>query len=159
MDDRETTGPGNFDFLQGEWEITTKVLTQRLANSTEWEEFPSRLWGMEKFLSGYFNIDRFSATRRGKPFEASSIRVYQPVENVWPIYWVDSVQFEVIPQVVGTFENGIGLFYGEDKFRDRLVPLRFLWKDISRTSAVWEQAYREPDSDQLDHDISNVRIR
>ncbi len=140
-------GAEDFDFLVGEWKIENRVLKERLANCTEWEAFSSRLFGLKKFLAGNLNIDHFSGTRDGKPFEASSIRVYHPVERVWRIYWVDSERFEVIPQVTGSFRDGIGVFYGEDQFRGQRIPLRFLWKDVSATSAVWEQAYREPNSD------------
>ncbi|HSF17497.1 MAG TPA: hypothetical protein VLK65_18280 [Vicinamibacteria bacterium] len=39
------------------------------------------------------------------------------------------------------FENGRGELAGEEEYRERAVKMRFLWKDITSTSATWEQAY------------------
>ena len=44
-------------------------------------------------------------------------------------------------QVVGTFNNGIGEFYGTEMFNGKEVKLRFIWKRESLDTAHWEQAY------------------
>jgi hypothetical protein len=42
--------------------------------------------------------------------------------------------------VVGRFENGVGTFYGNDLHEGRPVRTRFIWSEITATSALWQQA-------------------
>ncbi|MEP5611991.1 MAG: hypothetical protein ABJP45_07060 [Cyclobacteriaceae bacterium] len=140
------TGPENFDFLVGEWSVHNRLLNSRLSNSTEWSEFSARLYGYTKFLGGNLNIENFEGERNGQHFHGSSIRVYNPEKREWVIYWVDSNNHEVLPQVIGIFKDGVGEFYGEDIINDEKLKLRFIWKDISEDHAVWEQAYFDENS-------------
>jgi hypothetical protein len=43
--------------------------------------------------------------------------------------------------VVGAFENGVGTFYGRDQHNGTPVLARFIWSDIRRDSARWQQAF------------------
>ena len=139
---QETTGIHDFDFLIGKaWKVKNIVLKQRLANSNEWLEFDARLTDTRKFLDGLANMDKFYGYRDGEYFEAVSIRVHNPQKDLWTIYWIDNRGFEVIPQVVGHFRDGVGEFYGQERVNGEMVKLRFLWTDITETTAHWEQAY------------------
>jgi len=52
----------------------------------------------------------------------------------WAIWWVDSrdPHLPMDPPVKGHFENGVGTFYSDGT--------RFIWSQITPTSARWEQA-------------------
>ena len=132
----------DFDFLLGkDWRVTNRALKERFTGCNEWVEFEARLHNAHKILGGHGIIDDFDATRDGKPFHASSIRIFNPATKQWAIYWADSLGFEVLPQVVGSFENGVGTFIGSEVYNGKSVQLRFRWTDISEDSARWEQAY------------------
>ena len=43
--------------------------------------------------------------------------------------------------MVGRFENGRGEFFGDDTFGGKPILVRYIWSEITRTSARWEQAF------------------
>jgi hypothetical protein len=132
----------DFDFLAGKrWDVKNRVLKDRLAGSTEWTEFDAQLLDFRKILGGLGNIDRFVGTRDGQPFEAISLRIFNPKTEEWTIYWADTVSATLNEQVTGRFRAGVGEFLGRESYRGRPVELRFRWTDVSRDSARWEQAY------------------
>lgn len=45
------------------------------------------------------------------------------------------------PPMKGSFQNGLGTFYGDDTWNGKTVRARFLWSGITPTSCHWEQAY------------------
>lgn len=143
----KTNGETNFDFLHGTWQIQNKVLNGRLTGATTWTQFPAKFYGFSKFLKGSMNVDNFEAYRDGKPFHACSIRIFDKKTNEWIIYWIDSNGLEILPQVKGKFENGRGIFYGEDIYQNKPTKLRFIWKDITSHSATWEQAYYDSENE------------
>ena len=42
---------------------------------------------------------------------------------------------------MGSFENGKGLFVGDDVLRGEPIKVRYTWTDIIAMSARWDQAY------------------
>ena len=61
----------------------------------------------------------------------------------WSIYWFDNVVHRLLPPVHGTFEQGVGEFFGADEHNGQPVQVRFRWSDITADSARWEQAFSE----------------
>ncbi len=135
------TNKSDFDFLIGNWRVINKRLKERLVENNDWEEFEASLkvW---KILDGFANVDEYKTEINGKPFYASTTRVFNPTKNEWSIFWLDTSSYELLPQVKGTFnENGYGEFYGEELFNGKMTMLRFEWKSINNNSAHWNQAY------------------
>ena len=65
------------------------------------------------------------------------------------------------PPVVGRFVDGVGTFYSDGTVNGRPARTRFIWSEITPTSARWEQALsttREDLAGQLDHDVP-ARLR
>ncbi|MEO9965588.1 MAG: hypothetical protein ABJF11_07365 [Reichenbachiella sp.] len=143
-------GPTEFDFLIGEWKITNKILKQRLSNSDEWVESTalSRCW---KILDGFGNIDELEMeSREGKMFKGNTIRIYDPSRNEWTLYWVDNwnLHLGVTKQTTGSFENGVGIFYGQEEFQDKTVRQKFTWKSLGNDKVYWDQSYYDEESQQ-----------
>ncbi len=138
----DNNGANDFDFLANKnWKVQNRVLKARLSNNNEWDEFEAEFYGYQKIAGGYGNVDQFKGVRNGLEFEASSIRTFNKNSGEWSIYWIDNISTKLIYQVTGKFENGIGTFFGEEPFNGKMAKLRFLWSDITDTSARWEQAY------------------
>ena len=135
----------DFDFLRGMRIIRHQRLIESMAGSDEWTTFETNYeaWVM---LDGAASIDRVFGEIDGKPFEGISVRTYDKDSDTWTIYWMDVWNSTLREQVKGRFESGIGTFYGTETYRGVTYPMRFLWKDITDTSARWEQAYQHPET-------------
>jgi len=135
----------DFDFLVGrKWTVHNRVLNGRLEGATEWTEFDARLVDVRPILGGLGNVDRMLATRNGESFEGSSIRIYDPRSSQWTIYWVDTDNPTLRPQVVGGFSGASGDFFGSEEYRGESVRLRYRWRVTTDSTVHWEQAYWDP---------------
>lgn len=129
-------GFADFDFLIGDWNITNEFLKERLKGSTDWETFlaTSRV---EKVMDGAGNLDQMSIPARG--FNGMTLRLYNPADGAWSIYWSDTKSFRLFPPTIGRFDNGRGEFFGDDVEGGRPVRVRFLW--TAGASPRWEQSF------------------
>ena len=131
----------DFDFLVGQWTVHHRRLKERLAGSTQWEEFAGSLM-MQKLMGGYGNVDDNVIELPGGHYRAVGLRAFDPKTKQWAIWWLDGRDpHRLDPPVVGGFSGGIGTFYGDDVFKDRPIRVRFLWSAITATSCHWEQAF------------------
>ena len=133
-------GFDDFDFLIGEWAIANEVLTRRLVGSTDWETFPatSRVEKVMRAPDGTHggNLDQMFIPARG--FTGMTLRLYDPATRLWSIYWSDTKTHRLFPPTVGRFEDGRGLFFGDDVEGGVPVKVRFVW--TPGEAPVWEQA-------------------
>ena len=129
----------DFDFFEGKWNLHNKKLKSRLKNCTEWIEFESTQ-EMYRILNGTGNIDNFLATFDGQPFEGMTVRLFNPKTKLWSIYWADSNEGRLDPQVVGSFEDNVGHFFTKDIFNDKSVIVVFRWDARDKNNPVWSQA-------------------
>lgn len=134
---------GDFDFLIGNWKVANRRLKHRLAGSDEWEEFEatSIVWSL---FDGNANIDQFTFP---DGTSALTLRLFEPESKQWTLNWATSTEGTLFPPVVGAFTDGEGLFYGDDQHDGTPVRVRFIWSEITPTSARWEQAF-SADSEQ-----------
>ena len=151
-DDAQTTpeeislpdGAHDFDFLLGSWRIINRRLTERLVGADTWDTFEATL-SVKPILGGLGNVDEFTADWKDKRVEATTLRVFNPATGEWSLYWVDNLTAVVQPPVVGRFQDGRGEFFADDQHGGRPVLARFTWRDITRDSAIWEQAFSTDD--------------
>ena len=145
-EDRQLTippSPGSsahdFDFYTGRWRIHNRKLQARLCGCTEWIEFEAEQ-EMQLLLNGQGNIDFFHALDGGG-FEGMTLRLFNPATRLWSIYWADSTRVILDPPVTGSFENGIGTFYGWDECNGQTVLVKFCWDARQPDSPTWSQAF------------------
>ncbi|MEU4402841.1 hypothetical protein ACIQH6_24075 [Micromonospora orduensis] len=130
---------GDFDFLVGTWNVVNRRLRERLVGSDEWEEFPG-VSVAHTFFGGGGHFDEITFPTKG--FSGATLRIFDPATEQWSIYWMNSGRGEVEqPPMVGRFVDGVGRFYADDQHEGRPVRCRFIWSDISATTARWEQAF------------------
>jgi hypothetical protein len=128
----------DFDFLIGEWTIANRRLRERLVGSDEWEEFASTSV-VHNLFDGAANLDEITFPSKG--FKGMTLRLFDPERQKWSLYWANSQTAVLFPPVVGRFEGGRGEFYGDDAEGGTPVRVRYIWSDITPTSAHWEQAF------------------
>jgi hypothetical protein len=127
----------DFDFLIGSWHVHNRRLNKRLVGSDEWTEFtaPATCWSL---FEGQANVDEiaFPDGTRGL-----TLRLYDPAREQWSLNWAASTSGVLFPPVVGRFEAGRGVFYGDDSEGGTPVRVRFVWSDLTTGSPHWEQAF------------------
>ncbi len=130
----------NFDFFVGEWSSVQRRLRKVLANNDEWYEFEgvTRCWSV---LGGAGNIDEVVFPSQG--FGGVTLRLYDPATDEWSLYWASSRLGTLgLPPVVGRFdETGRGEFSADDRYEGRPIRVRFVWSEITPTSARWTQDF------------------
>jgi len=135
----------NFDILEGIWDVESRSLKNRMSGDKIW--LTNRMETKYRILlDGLVAINDTYGTFNDKPVHGIMIRTYDPDKNEWRFQWMSQGYPHLTEQVKGRFENGIGVFYGQETNRGRTFRMRFRWKLISQDHAFWEQAYQDPES-------------
>jgi hypothetical protein len=137
-------GRHDFDFLFGEWRIANRRLGDPVAEKpTTWLDFEATSEA-RSILGGVGNFDTFSAPGfPGRPdFHGFALRLYDPETALWRIWWASTSGHGLLDTpVVGRFTDGEGRFECDDVLDGRTLRVRFDWKDITHSSARWEQSF------------------
>ena len=147
-------GRGDFDFLHGDWDVAHRALADRSdPDCDDWQAFEgtATAWPV---LAGLGNVDRITvpALPDGASFEGCSVRLFDPVTRTWRIFWASTGRpGHLDPPVEGRFAEGVGRFEGTDRLEGRPVRVRFEWKDITASSARWEQRFSFDDGQTYRH--------
>jgi hypothetical protein len=134
----------DFDFYTGTWDIINRRRTDFLEDScfvqeaTEWEEFPA-VSTASRHLGGMANFDEVEFPMKG--LRGVTLRLFDPEREEWSLYWISSRTGTLTTPVVGRFVDGRGDFRGDDRIDGRDIRVRYLWSDITATTAHWEQAF------------------
>lgn len=134
----------DFDFLTGAWHVRNVKLKSRLSGCSDWIEFPATQ-ELRPVLLGQGNVDHFRTDYGGTPFEGLTLRLFNPVTRLWSIYWADSNQVTLDKPVLGSFQDGIGLFFTRDTFEGRPIIMQFKWDATDPAAPVWSQAFSDDD--------------
>jgi hypothetical protein len=145
-------GRHDFDRIFGEWRIANRKLENPLAEELNWLEFDATV-EVRPILGGLGNVDLYSAPdfpgRSG--YEGFGLRLFDAEADVWRIWWASTTgRGRLDTPVVGRFRDGDGLFECDDVLDGRVVKVRFEWKDITPSSARWEQAFSFDDGESFE---------
>ena len=144
LDPQEAAGSRDFDFLIGRWTVAHRRLRRRLQGETQWDRFGGRC-EMRPLLGGLGNIDDNIIELPDGTYRGSALRLFDPAKGLWSIWWADSRAPGLQPPVHGRFANSVGTFLGDDTLRGRPIRVRYIWSDVTATSARWTQAF-SPDA-------------
>jgi hypothetical protein len=136
-------GSHDFDFLIGDWKAHVRRLPDRLNNSNVWVEYDG-ISNHHKLLDSNANFEQFEVTSTDKKLhiKAQTLRLYNPATRQWSIYLVDLDNATLdTPPVVGAFNGKRGEFYHQENLKGRTILVRYLWLDLSPSSARMEQSY------------------
>ena len=140
----ENSSPRDFDFLVGKWNIHNRKLKTRLNECKEWDEFEAS-GECRKILQGFGNVDSFLTEFGGEAFEGATLRLFNPKNRLWSIYWADSEAVVLDVPQIGSFENGVGRFYAGDVFEGANIVVQFQWDATDVDKPVWSQAFSADD--------------
>jgi hypothetical protein len=129
----------DFDFLPGSWDVANRKLRNPLdPASDDWDEFDATS-DAEAMLGGLGNHDHF----RAPDYEGFSLRLYDPDRDLWRIWWASTARpGRLDPPVAGSFRpDGTAVFEGDDVLEGVPLRMRFVWSEITATSARWEQSF------------------
>ena len=153
-----TSSDTDFDYLVGKWTMKNKHLNSRLNNCKEWTEFESTVENV-KGLLGMGDFDIVHSNNNGKAYEGRTIRIFDPATRLWRLYWIDSNGGPIDPPVVGSFSNGIGLFFCKDFQVGRPVIVVFRWDKTNPDQPVWSQAFSDDNGKTWEWNFTNTSYR
>ena len=134
----------DFDFIGGRWTSTQRRRTRILAGSDDWYEFTATL-DCQVLLDGNATFDVMRAPERG--IEGITLRLFDPAQKVWRIWWATAQTGDLDVPVEGTFADGTGTFECDDTWEGRPVRVRYQWLDTASAQPRWEQSF-SPDEGQ-----------
>jgi hypothetical protein len=136
-------GQHDFDPLVGTWKATLKRLVHPLSGDQTWVEYEGKqvttsIWG------GRGTMDEFTVhdPKTNTDVVGLTVRLYNPATHQWHIYWANAKKgtFDY-PPVAGVWENGRGEFYDQEDFEGRAIFVRYVWSNVTPTSAHFEQSF------------------
>lgn len=135
-------GMHGFDFEYGQWQVHHRV--KNAASGGSWTEFDGTCT-TRPFMAGQGDIEEHVFARPTGISYGTAIRAFDPKTQEWAIWWIDSryPHLALDPPVKGRFENGLGTFYSDSPVNGKIVRTRFIWSQITASSARWEQASSE----------------
>lgn len=137
-------GRDDFDFFAGRWTVAHRRLRRRLENDSQWDEFGG-MCENRPIIGGLGNVDDNHIELPAGAYRAVTLRLFESAARRWSIWWVDGREMQIGAPIHGGFENGVGTFFGNDVLNQRPIRVRFIWSDITATSAQWQQAFSGDD--------------
>lgn len=131
---RPTPGrPGDFAFLDGHWSIRN----QRRLDSGEWDRFEGEA-SCFSILGGICSVEELRIPARN--FSGMGLRLLDVKAQRWHDYWVHAAWGQLgAAGTPGSFEDGAGIFDGEDEDQGTKVIYRGVWDLIGPRSCRWQQ--------------------
>jgi hypothetical protein len=137
---REPGRPADFAFLRGEWRVEHRF--RRAPDTDDWL-LADGTASHSVLIGGMANMDEYVINAPSGTHRALALRSYDATAKEWAIWWLDARAplGPLDPPTRGSFTGGVGTFHGVDATPDGPVRVRFIWSDVTDSSARWEQAY------------------
>jgi hypothetical protein len=128
----------DFDFLAGAWNVVSRRLKARFAGCDDWDVYDGTSRCTPHF-GGAANVDEIAFPARG--FTGLTLRLFEPAQRRWSIFWANSRDGVLLPPVFGGFSGDRGVFFGDDVDDGVPVHVRYVWTREGPDAARWEQAF------------------
>lgn len=138
------SGLHDFDFEVGEWRVHHRV--KRPVAGDPWLEFNGTC-SNRLLMDGSANVEDHRFDKPNGVTHGVALRAYDPKDGQWAIWWIDgrTPHGALDPPMKGGFDKGVGTFYSDFTQDGKPMRVRFIWSEITPTSARWEQAYSSDD--------------
>jgi hypothetical protein len=132
-------GAHDFAWEIGAWDTHVRVRAPLSADAA-WTEFRGASI-VHAFSDGRSNLVELDVANGERQIEGVSLRLYNPQTRQWSLNFASMRDGLLTAPVYGSFENGRGVFHGQDTVDGRVVLVRFVISDITTTSAHFVQSY------------------
>jgi hypothetical protein len=132
-------GARDFDWEIGAWDTHVRVRPP-FSTDEDWAEFRGGSL-VHSFSDGGANIVDLDVANASGAIRGVSLRLYNPEARQWSLHFASARDGVLTAPLYGSFENGRGMFYGQDMHEGRAVFVRFVISDITETSARFVQSY------------------
>ncbi len=134
-------GSHDFDFTFGKWTVKIRKLEHPLSGQQKWLEYTGTgtvypLWDGKAQVE---DLELVSPT--AGHIAGMAVRMYSPAAHQWSLNWASVKAPMFGPPTVGEFKNGRGEFYDQEEFGGRMILVRAVWSNITKTSAHFEQSF------------------
>lgn len=139
----------DFDFIFGRWSVHHRKLTDVTDPTCDrWVEFDARS-DVRPVLHGIGHIDQMNVpdpSDGGEPFEGFTLRLYEPEEQIWRIWWSSTRAPGILDTPVeGRFDGTHGVFETADTIAGRPARVRFEWLADDPDRPHWQQSFSYDD--------------
>ena len=138
-----TPSSDDFNFIFGRWIGHNRKLIDPLDPlSTEWINFDATDEA-SPILGGLGHIQRMyvPAVSGSDPFEGFTLRLYEPANSTWRIWWSSTRSPGVLePPLIGQMIDGHGVFEADDVLGGKRAKVRFEWIADS-AMPQWRQSF------------------
>jgi hypothetical protein len=128
-------GPGDFDFLTGEWRIDHSRRPD--PSKEEWTNFSSSA-SVHRVLDGMGSIEELRKPDRS--FMGMGVRVWLPEQAKWADHWTSAANGIVNPPQLGQFIDGEGVFLSSEAVEGIDWLYRGVWDQIGDGRCRWHQS-------------------
>lgn len=134
-------GQRDFDWAIGRWKMKLRRLKKPLSGSTEWNEFVGTTRAIP-FWDGKGQLEEFNVDSPvvGR-IDGITVRLYSPTSRQWSLNWANQKKGSFDVPTVGEFKDGRGEFFDMEIYEGRQILVRYLWSNITPTSAHFEQSF------------------
>lgn len=133
----------DFDFIFGRWNVHNHKLRDVAdPDCNDWVEFGATSEAAA-ILGGNGHTDRLfvPAPPDGDPFEGFTLRLFDPVDETWQIWWSSTrAPGRLDPPVIGSFSDELGMFQSHQTIGGYELLVRFEWT-ANANSPRWQQSF------------------
>lgn len=133
-------GQRAFDWEIGAWDTRLRRLRAPLSGKTEWLDYAGTTV-VSPLGNQRANIVELDVSGAAGRIAGVSLRLFQPATQQWTLHFANLANGLMTNPMSGAFQDGRGVFYGDDTLDGRAIKVRFLITQISPTSWRFEQAY------------------
>lgn len=141
----EAGGQHDFDWELGTWRTSVRVLADPLsATEDEWLEFNGTSV-VRPLMDGRSNVVELRISGPAGQIEGLNLRLYEPGAQQWSATFANLRDGMLTPSVHGSFDGGVGEFYGDDQLAGRPIRVRFVVERHGPDQAAFTQAFSDDD--------------
>lgn len=134
-------GRHDFDFEIGTWVMHRRRLLHPLTGSTTWVDPGPATHLVRPIWGGMATLAELRIDSPTPHFVGSLLHLYNPQAHQWSVCWVSLDDAAVAPPLIGSFQDGRGVFIDQEIVDGRALLVRVVYSGITATSFRTERAF------------------
>lgn len=133
----------DFDWDIGDWNVHQRRLLHPLSGSKSWVEYDGT--DVVRNIWDGANEGIVKSDGPAGHLEIYTVRLYDPDEQHWKIYFANRAGGAMSSPVVGGFNAGSAEFFDHETYKGKPIMLRFRVSDIKANSCRFDQSFSPDD--------------